>query len=71
MCTGKYALNSPEAEYYRFLGECAALLLQKKTLQETAAEKGLTVEELLEKLEDIKEMNPYLYQQLQEVANNL
>lgn len=71
MCNNRFSFNSPESEYYRFLGECAAMVLQKKPLQEIADEKGLTVDDLLSKLEGIREINPPLYKQIQEMKGSL
>lgn len=64
MCNNKYPFNSPKAEHYRFLGECTALLLQEKSLQEISTIKGISVNELLENFEELKEVNPTLYQQV-------
>lgn len=71
MCNNRFSFNSPESEYYRFLGECAAMVLQKKPLQEIADEKGLTVDDLLSKLEGIQKINPALYKQIQDMKDNL
>lgn len=67
MCNNRFNLNSPESEHYRTLGECAAMLLQGKDLQKIADDKGFSVEELLEKLEGLKTINPTLYKQIQEM----
>lgn len=47
------------------MGQFAAGFLQKKTIAEIAKLHGVSEEEVIETMEGIKEINPYLYDQLQ------
>lgn len=67
MCNNRFNFNSPQSEHYRILGECAAMLLQGKELREIADVKGFSVDELLEKFEELKTINPTLYKQIQKM----
>ncbi len=59
-------MNRKPDPKYDVLAEYAVAILTGQPLAELAAEKGMTTEEMQKKLLEINEVNPPLYQQIQE-----
>lgn len=66
MCNNRN-YSKEESKRIDKMSKYAVAILQGKSLELVAEEDGVTVEVVKEHLEDIKNINPYLYHQVKEI----